>query len=421
MSEELEFNFDGQSENDGKMVYTVTEISNEIKTMLEDIYPGVWVTGEISNFRLYSSGHMYFNIKDENSQINAVMFQSANVSLDFAPEDGEHVLVYGRISTYPKRGDYQLIVDNMRRQGKGILSEEFEKLKNKLKNEGLFDVSAKLPIPEVVETIGVVTSKDGAALHDILKVLDGMDADVKVLIYPVRVQGKEAEHEIPSAIRYLNENHKELDVLLVGRGGGSIEDLWAFNTEPVVRAIFNSAIPVISCVGHEVDFTISDFAADFRAPTPSAAAETALRSTVEKKRRFRELKEILFDEINFVLDNIKSKLDILSSARAFTRPHLIYEDKIAYIDELGGRLDSSVKKILNFKKDDVVNIMHKLDLVSPLAVLNRGYSICSDSAGNIVKDSKQLDIGGRLSVKLAKGGFTAKIEGKSNDKKTGNF
>ena len=250
MNQDLEFNFENGSENDdGRLIYTVTQISDEIKTILEDSYPGVWLQGEISNFKLYNSGHMYFNLKDENAQINAVMFRNANTGLTFAPEDGMKVLVYGRISSYPKRGDYQIIVNQMEQYGRGDLFEAYEKLKKKLTEEGLFDENSKKEIPLLVNKIGIVTSQDGAALHDILKVLNDLNANVEVLIYPVRVQGKEAEKEIPQAISYLNKNHKDLDVLLVGRGGGSIEDLWAFNTEPVARAIYESDIQLFHVWG----------------------------------------------------------------------------------------------------------------------------------------------------------------------------
>ncbi|MDR1196573.1 MAG: exodeoxyribonuclease VII large subunit [Endomicrobium sp.] len=398
-------------QNEEFAVYTVTQINNEIKDMLEGVYPSIWISGEISDFKLYSSGHMYFNLKDENSLINAVMFQSSNIGLNFLPEDGMRVLVYGRISAYPKRGNYQIIISNMQKQGKGILSAEFERLKKKLLDEGLFEESAKKPIPEMISKIGIVTSKDGAALHDILEVLDNLEADVQTLIYPVRVQGKEAETEIPEAIKYLNSNHKDLDVLLVGRGGGSAEDLWAFNAESVARAIFESEIPVISCVGHEIDFTIADFAADLRAPTPSAAAEMAVRNTNKLKSRFNDLKEILFDNMNFILENSQAKLNALSSARAFTKPHLIYEDKIAYVDAIGERMKQSINGNLKVKTDKIENIMRNLDLVSPLSVLKRGYAVCKNAEGMIIKDSSAVKKDENILLKLAKGSLKAVVTG----------
>jgi len=238
-----------ENEDDGKIIYTVTQINSEIKSILEDSYPQVWLCGEISSFKKYSSGHIYFNLKDEQSQISAVMFAGYNQKLKFIPKDGMQVVAFGRITTYLQRGSYQIQVFFMKEAGVGTLQEKFEKLKNKLLQEGLFDESHKKQIPYLVTKIGIVTSKDGAALHDILSVLDRRYSNVEVLIYPVRVQGETAKYEIEEAIKYLNKNHKELDVLLVGRGGGSLEDLWAFNEEIVARAIYNSRIPVISCVG----------------------------------------------------------------------------------------------------------------------------------------------------------------------------
>lgn len=410
MSEqELEF-FLKSKNDDGRLLYTVTQISNEIKLILEDSYPGVWVQGEISNFKTYSSGHMYFNLKDQNAQINAVMFKGYNRGLNFVPEDGMTVLVYGRISSYPKRGDYQIIVSHMEEYGKGDLLKEYEKLKNKLEQEGLFDQKHKLPIPVPVNKIGVVTSKDGAALFDILKVLDELEADIEVLIYPVRVQGKEAEKEIPEALRYLNEKYKELDIILLGRGGGSMEDLSAFNTEEVARAIFNSKIPVISCIGHEVDFTISDFVADMRAPTPSAAAEMAVRGRTELKNKVLELKEKLEEEMDFIFNRLSERLTKLSSSRAFTKPHLIYEDKISYIDEINYKLENNIKKLLDLKSNNLRSASHKLDLISPLSVLKRGFSICFDHEGKVVKSSKSVKTDEIVDIKLAEGKLKARVE-----------
>lgn len=408
-NEELEFNFE-QYEDDGRLVYTVTQISNEIKTILEDSYPGIWLQGEISNFKVYNSGHMYFNLKDENAQIKAVMFQGYNVKLSFEPEDGMKVLVFGRVSSYPVRGDYQIIVSHMEQSGQGALYEAYEKLKNKLSQEGLFDESLKKDIPRLVNKIGIVTSQDGAALHDILKVLDNLNTNVEVLIYPVRVQGKEAEKEIPEAIEYLNENYKDLDVLLVGRGGGSTEDLWAFNTEPVARAIFNSDIPVVSCVGHEVDFTIADFVADMRAPTPSAAAEMVVRERNELKKKLEYYQESLVSSMNYIYDDSKLRLKVFALSRALSKPYLIYEDKIAYIDDLDERIALSIKRLVKIKQDKLKDISHKLDLVSPLGILKRGFSICKDKKGNIIKNSASVETGELVNIKLSDGSLTAEVK-----------
>jgi exodeoxyribonuclease VII large subunit len=406
-----DFDLNLTDSDDGRLIYTVSQISAEIKSVLEDSYSAVWLLGEISDFKTYNSGHMYFYLKDENAQIKAVMFQNANVSLNFKPADSMKVLVFGRISSYPKRGDYQIIVNKMEICGKGLLSEEFEKLKNKLRGLGYFDESAKVSIPKLVNKIGVVTSQDGAALRDILSVLEDLQANVETLIYPVRVQGKEAEKEIPQALRYLNARHKDLDVLLVGRGGGSIEDLWAFNTEPVAKAIFDSVIPVISCVGHETDFTIADFVADLRAPTPSAAAETAVRGKNELKKRVELLKEKLAGEMNFIFENCENKFRLLRSARALQKPYLVYEDKITYVDELGEKLGKNICSLFVEKSLKLENAAHKLELVSPVSVLSRGYSICKDKNGKIIKDASSVKFGDKVNIKLSKGNFTSVVNG----------
>ncbi|MCA6079468.1 MAG: exodeoxyribonuclease VII large subunit [Endomicrobium sp.] len=408
MSEDLEFDF--SNDNSGRLIYTVTQISNGIKLILEDSYPAVWIQGEISNFKLYNSGHMYFSIKDANAQIKAVIFQNIGINLSFVPENGMKVLVYGRVSSYPKRGDYQMVVNRMELYGKGKLYEAYEQLKKKLEAEGLFDGNAKKPMPYVVNRMGIVTSQDGAALRDILKVAENLNANIEILIYPVRVQGKEAEKEIPKAIEYLNSHHKNLSVLLVGRGGGSIEDLWAFNTESVARAIFASEIPVVSCVGHEVDFTIADFVADMVSPTPSAAAEMVLRSGNGIKKRIEFLSESLIEAMNFTLSDCGAKLDRLASSRALTKPHLIYEDKISYLDGLDNRLLVNIRRAFELKSEKVKNISHKLDIVSPLSVLKRGFSVCFDSANKIIKDSKNVSAGDDISIKLASGTLNAEVK-----------
>ncbi|GHT47392.1 exodeoxyribonuclease VII large subunit [Endomicrobiia bacterium] len=399
-------------EEDGRLVYTVTQISNEIKLILEDSYPAVWIQGEISNFKLYNSGHMYFNVKDSNTQIKAVMFKNVNIDLKFVPQDGMKVLVYGRISSYPKNGDYQIIVNHMEQYGKGELYEAYEQLKKKLEAEGLFNENVKKTIPDIVNKIGVVTSRDGAALHDILKVIDSLNVNAEVFVYSVRVQGEEAQKEIPKAITYLNLCHKDLDVLLVGRGGGSVEDLWAFNTEPVARAIFGSKIPIVSCIGHEVDFTIADFVADMRAPTPSAAAEMVLRKRSGIEKRIEFLKESLYNAVSFILDDRAGKLNRLMSSRALLKPYLIYEEKIVYVDGLYSRLLNNIQNLYEVKFEKLKDVAHKLDIVSPLSVLKRGFSVCFDFNNKIIREAKNINTGDIVNIKLFSGNFTAKVEAK---------
>ncbi|MDR3112110.1 MAG: exodeoxyribonuclease VII large subunit [Elusimicrobiota bacterium] len=394
----------------GKLIYTVSQISEEIKFLLEDCYPAVWLCGEISGFKLYNSGHMYFSLKDAKSQIRAVMFQGENAGLVFKPEDGMEVLIFGRISSYPVRGDYQIIVTKMEQFGKGDLALEFEKLKNKLEKEGLFDKSAKKEIPFIINRIGVVTSKDGAALRDILKVIESFDANIEIIVCHALVQGKEAEIDIPKAVNYLNDNYKNLDVLLVGRGGGSIQDLWSFNCENVVRAIFNSKIPTISCVGHETDWTIADFVADLRAPTPSAAAEMILRNRNILKERLIYSQEILLKNINNLVNYYSEKLSAFSKSKVLIKPHLIYEDKISYVEDLNLELIKNTNRIFESKCEKFKNICHKLDIVSPLSVLKRGFSICFDRENKIIKTTKSIENGDMIKIRLSDGNLKAEVK-----------
>ncbi|MDR1721062.1 MAG: exodeoxyribonuclease VII large subunit [Endomicrobium sp.] len=409
MSGEIEYIFSG-SNNKETFIYTVTQLSNEIKSILEDSYSAVWVTGEVSSFKLLNSGHMYFNIIDANAQVKAVMFKSVNIDLSFTPKDGMKVLVYGKVSSYIKHGGYQIVVNHMERYGKGELYEDYERLKKKLEAEGIFDKSLKKPIPNIVNRIGIVTSRNGAALFDILKVIDSLGANVEVLIYPVKVQGKEAEKEIPEAIKYLNCHYRNLDVLLIGRGGGSVEDLWAFNTETVARAIFDSEIPVVSCVGHEVDFTIADFVADMRAPTPSAAAEIVLRNRNDVKNRIEILRKSLSDATSFILDGYIGKFYRLMSSKALTEPHLMYENKISYLNELNNRLLKNVDRVIESKSVKLKYICHKLDILYPLFILKRGFSVCYDSNNEVIKDSKSVNIGDNIRIKFASGGLNAEVK-----------
>ena len=319
------------------------------------------------------------------------------------------VVVFGRITTYLQRGAYQVQVFFMKEAGVGTLQEKFEKLKNKLLKEGLFDEEHKKQIPYLVNKIGVVTSKDGAALHDILSVLERRYSNVEVLIYPVRVQGETAKYEIENAIKYLNQNHKELDVLLVGRGGGSLEDLWAFNEEIVARAIYNSKIPVISCVGHEVDFTISDFVADLRAATPSVAAEIVAKNKVDLEEKIKIFKTTLINKIETLINVYTEKINYFKNCRALSKPYLIYEDKIQYIDDLREKLILYTKNIFENKNHKLQLKIQNLDLLSPLKILQRGYSVCFDNKGNIIKTKKQIKLNDIIAVKLSDGKIKTKV------------
>lgn len=397
-----------ENKDDGRLIYSVTQINSEIKTILEDSYPSVWICGEVSSFKQYASGHMYFNLKDEKSQISAVMFSFHNKNLKFEPKDGMQVLVYGKVTTYINRGSYQIQVYHIEEKGLGTLQEAFEKLKKKLFEEGLFDSSHKKEIPYIVNKIGVVTSKDGAALHDILSVLNRRFSNVEVLIYPVRVQGEQAKFEIANAIKYLNENHKELDVLLVGRGGGSLEDLWVFNEEIVARAIYNSDIPIISCVGHEVDFTIADFVADLRAPTPSVAAEIVAKSRTDLEEKLSVIKSRIVNNIKSIVKLYDEKIKYFKNCRALSKPYEIYEEKIQYIDELREKLVLNINNLILNKQQNLKLNAQKLDLLSPLKTLSRGYSVCFKD-GKIIKKKEQVFKDDILDINLSDGIIKTKV------------
>lgn len=409
MAELFDFETFEKNIDDGQKVYSVSEINGEIKLILEDSYTSVWICGEISNFKTYSSGHMYFNLKDENSQISAVMFSGYNQKLKFIPKDGMQIVVLGKITSYVQRGTYQIQVYFAREAGMGNLHEIFEKLKSKLQAEGLFDQIHKKNIPYIVNKIGIITSKDGAALHDILSVLDRRFSNIEVLIYPVRVQGEQAKYEIAQALEYFNDKYKELDVLLVGRGGGSLEDLWPFNEEIVARAIFASKIPVISCVGHEVDFTIADFAADLRAATPSVAAEIVAKNRLDIEDKLAYLNKSLKDKIRNIISIAEEKINGFKKCRALSKPYLIYEDKIQYIDECKEKITVKIKNLLEEKKYLLQLKIQKLNLLSPLNILERGYSVCFNENGEVIKKNSRVSSGEIIKIMLYKDNIFAKV------------
>ena len=396
---------------EGRKVYTVSELNREIKTVLEDTYPDIWVEGEVSGLKTYGSGHTYFYLKDGESQLPAVIFQGMGRSIKFELEDGLKVIVRGRVTAYPKRGDYQIIVNYAEPAGVGALQLAFEQLKAKLQSEGLFDASRKRSIPLLVQKIGIVTSPDGAALRDILSVIERRYANVSILIYPARVQGDEAKYEITEAIEYLNNNHPDLDVLLVGRGGGSYQDLWAFNEEIVARAIYNSKIPVISCVGHEVGVTIADFVADLRAPTPSVAAELVVKNKQEMKDGIDNFLRRLMTSVRTVVEADAEKLENLAGSKVLEKPEGMIEMNIQRVDELSSALRNGMVGLFEGKTSLYAHAAEKLGLVSPLNVLSRGYSICSGAGtGKILKDASALEPGDRVKVTLHSGGFSGVVE-----------
>ena len=345
-----------------RSILTVSQLTSEIKTLLERNFDHVWVEGEISNLRLPGSGHLYFTLKDEKAQIRGVMFRLQNRLLKFEPKDGLQVIGYGRITVYEPRGDYQIILDYLEPKGLGALQLAFEQLKEKLAAEGLFDPARKRPIPHLPQKIGIVTSATGAAIRDILRIIDRRFANIQILLYPVRVQGQGAAQEIAQAIQALN-HLPDVDVMIVGRGGGSLEDLWAFNEEIVARAIFSSRIPVISAVGHEVDFTIADFVADLRASTPSAAAELVVRNKVELVQNLKNLERALLQSFRATLDLQQERFFSLRERLADPRRRL--SDQRIRLDDLSSRLAYSLKQGLRRQQDRFRLQQGSLLLLSP--------------------------------------------------------
>ncbi len=367
-------------------IYKVSELNFELKKLLEGNYPDIWVEGEISNFHHHSSGHMYFDLKDENSKIRSVMFSGDNRNLKFMPEDGMKVLARGGVTLYLRKGEYQIVVRYIEPKGKGALLIAFEQLKKKLKAEGLFDIKYKKPIPFLPSRIGVVTSLGGAVLHDIKNVLNRRFENHHLVISPSSVEGESASSEICRAIDNLNQYGK-VDVIILARGGGSLEALWAFNTEEVARTVFSSEIPIISAVGHETDFTISDFVADLRAPTPSAAAEMVMPEKSE-----------LLNQIYSYITRLKTSLPRVTT-NLKNQANYLYGD-----------LQKAISVIINERKSSFKNLSEKLNTLSPLAILSRGYSVCCMvPEKTIVRSSDDIKIGQQVDILLYKGNIVCEV------------
>lgn len=385
-------------------VLTVTELNGYIKGLLdsEPMLGNVSVRGELSNYKIYPSGHHYFTLKDSDSSLRCVMFKSSASKLRFRPESGMGVTAYGRISVYPRDGAYQLYCSDLMPEGIGDLQVAFEQLKAKLSAEGLFDRAHKKPLPKIPGRIAIITSSAGAAVHDMIRILGHRWPMAKVLLLPVRVQGVEAPAEIAGAIRYANE-FKVADLIITGRGGGSIEDLWAFNDERVARAIYASELPVISAVGHEPDVTISDYVADARASTPSNAAEIAVPDANDV-RDLLESSSIRCDQaMRKKLMSLSEKLDSIRTKRVMTDPCAPIDDKRILLDHTRERLLAAQERQLFGKKQSLVALVAALDAMSPLRVLSRGYAIASDSSGNTIRSISALDAGDDITVQLQDG------------------
>ncbi len=435
-------------------IYTVSRLNQTVRLLLEQEMGQVWISGEISNFTQPASGHWYFTLKDNTAQVRCAMFRNSNRRVTFRPQHGQQVLVRANITLYEPRGDYQIIVESMQPAGEGLLQQKYEQLKAALSAEGLFDQQHKKPLPSPAHCVGVITSRTGAALHDILHVLQRRDPSLPVIIYPTAVQGDDAPAQIVRAIEQANRR-KECDVLIVGRGGGSLEDLWSFNDERVARAIFASQIPVVSAVGHETDVTIADFVADLRAPTPSAAAEVVSRNQLEllrqlqsgqqrlemamdyfianRTRRFTQLYhrlqqqhpqlrlarqqtvlERLRQRMNAALDN-QLKRSVSRQQRVLHRLNQQNPQPRIYragtrIQQLEYRLAENIRTRLGATRERFGNAVTHLEAVSPLATLARGYSVTTGTDGNILKQTKQVKAGDVLTTRVSDGWVESEVK-----------
>ena len=445
---------DESSQSRQQQIFTVTRLNSAVRMILEQDLGLVWLTGELSNLAMPSSGHWYFSLKDLGAQVRCAMFKGNNRRVPFRPQDGMQVLVQARVSLYEPRGDYQLIIESMQPAGDGMLALRFEELKRRLGAEGLFDEGRKRPLPREPRAVGLVTSATGAALHDMLTVLERRAPDLPVFIYPTQVQGSAAIGQIVAAIGLANRR-AEVDVLIVGRGGGSLEDLWCFNEEAVARAIAGSAIPVVSAVGHEVDVTISDFAADLRAPTPSAAAELVAPDRSARAQRLVHLKQRLVQAISRRQTAARHGFALLQKRLDHQDPKRRLEQQSQRLDELSGRLqqllnlrlhqgerrlanlelrlqarspstllaagkrrhqlaEERLHTLMNKRQDLAAHrlamLSARLDVVSPLATLGRGYSITRTPSGEVISRAAQVSPGQQLVTTLAEGDLQVRVE-----------
>jgi exodeoxyribonuclease VII large subunit len=440
-------------------VWKVSELTERIGELIETAFPDVWVEGEVSNFRAAQSGHLYFTLKDARSQIRCVCFRDQVRGLKFRPEDGLQVTVRGSLGVYEPRGEYQIYVSHIEPVGLGALQLAFEQLKKRLEKEGLFDEERKKPLPVLPRRIGVITSPTGAAIRDILRVLKRRFPNVHVLLFPVKVQGEGAAPEIVEALRYFSRA-KVADVLILARGGGSLEDLWAFNEEIVARAIAASTIPVITGVGHETDFTIADFVADLRAPTPSAAAEIVVRSRQEFERHIAEYERHLVQRMRYLLSEWRHKVRDLQTHRGFRQLEVLLRRRRQQLDELSSslavglrlRLATTLQRLtrastrlasfdlrlwmsrwrgvleqrrmeLRVAADRLLIAKRRawqiatlqLEERSPLALLERGYAIAYDASGKVLRSPDQVALGDDIRVRLARGSLDAKVRNKNSN------
>lgn len=397
-------------------VLSITQLTEYIRGRLDDdpFLGQVAVRGEISNYKVYPSGHHYFTLKDEGAALKCVMFKSSAMRLRFRPDNGMKVIAMGKVTVYPRDGAYQLYCAAMAMDGVGDLYAAFEQLKKKLAAQGLFDPAHKKPLPKCPGTIGIVTSSAGAAVHDMLRILRKRYPLTKVRLLPVRVQGAEAPGEIAAAIRYANR-YRLADLLIVGRGGGSIEDLWAFNDELVAHAIYESEIPVISAVGHEPDVTISDYVADLRAATPSNAAELAVPDQDALRQNLDAMSSAMASALSRQLKAARQHLNVLSQSPALRSPTGYIEQREKSLELLKNRLVAAQNQSITRKNQRYIAAVSKLDAMSPLKVLTRGYSMAQTEAGEVLRSVWQVELGERISVLLSDGKLSATVMDKKEE------
>lgn len=389
-------------------IYSISELTKEIKVILEDSFLKVWVEGEISNYTHHSSGHRYFTLKDQDAQIRCVMWKWIGKHLFFEPQDGIKVKASGQVTVYEKSGQYQLVVSSMQPAGIGELELSFQQLKKKLSEEGLFDPEHKKSLPEFPRTIGIVTSPTGAAIRDILNITRRRAPWIEILLWPVLVQGEGAAAQISHAISRFNKLGL-VDLLIIGRGGGSLEDLWAFNEEEVARAIFKSKIPIISAVGHEIDFSISDFVADLRAPTPSAAAELAAPDGERLLSQVDEHAQDLFSLMRSMIDYSKKEIAEITARYGFRRPMEMIVQRAQRCDELLNLVNLHSTHKMDRLRGESNSLFEKLEMVSPKNVMKRGFSYCHDQQGKAVKSFKQVAIDDKIDIILYEGGLESRV------------
>lgn len=386
-------------------IYTVSQLNSEVRDLLETGFPFVWIEGEISNLKRPASGHLYFSLKDADAQVRCAMFRMKNNNLGFEPRDGMQVLIRARVSLYEDRGDFQLVVEHLEETGDGVLRRAFEALKKRLAQEGLFAPEIKKRLAAFPQCIGVITSPTGAAIRDILNVLKRRAPHIPIIVYPTAVQGTEAASQIVAALQLANER-KECDVLILARGGGSLEDLWPFNEESVARAIVACEIPIISGVGHEIDFTIADFVADQRAPTPSAAAELVSPNCMEWQPK---LESLLMRLRHLMMSGLQQRnIAVINLQKRIQHPQRNLEIQAQRLDYLERALDKALKNVLQYKQQSLANISRALNAISPLNTLQRGYAIVTHDQ-KILQDAHQVKVGDHIEAKLNKGSIECQI------------